>query len=285
MAMAKYRKLFAGNSSISLSITDNSLMNALNYCYFFFYRLSAIFGASYCLKMWVDAIIVANNSVRSIYVDNQRVNCKYLICGSNFAPREFTTGLRTVRISRAIFLAAGTIFEGGSKNHYLLRIPGPVPVNVIQTCNVSYTAPKDLYIVYAWCESLCGNAKQDLLPIAKKLFDFSPRGMDSGDTGVSDTSDNQQPQSKPRLVWCKFFSQNFYDAYSGNGNCGYDNLKIVSPPSSELDFDFAIQEAVKIFGMMFPGEEFLPRAPDYEDLVMDDNPQLEAAEDHQQPIH
>ncbi|KAK8401361.1 hypothetical protein O3P69_002848 [Scylla paramamosain] len=47
------------------------------------------------------------------------------------------------------------------------------------------------------------------------------------------------------------------------------NLYLCPGPNTDLDYDLAIEQARSIFGRMYPGEEFLPRAPDPEEIAFD----------------
>ena len=48
------------------------------------------------------------------------------------------------------------------------------------------------------------------------------------------------------------------------------NLHICRGPDSALDYDAAVAQAKAIVGTMFPGEEFMPRAPDPEEIIFED---------------
>lgn len=48
------------------------------------------------------------------------------------------------------------------------------------------------------------------------------------------------------------------------------NIHIPAGPFNDLDYDRSIQEARAIFGGMYMNEEFLPRAPDPEEIIIGD---------------
>lgn len=51
------------------------------------------------------------------------------------------------------------------------------------------------------------------------------------------------------------------------------NCYITCGPYFELDFDESIRQAKKIFAQIYEEEEFLPRAPDPEEIIIEgDNP-------------
>ncbi|KAH9641553.1 hypothetical protein HF086_002240 [Spodoptera exigua] len=50
-----------------------------------------------------------------------------------------------------------------------------------------------------------------------------------------------------------------------------DCVHVCSGPDAGLDFDRAVEQAEQIFKKICPGEEFLPRAPDPEEIVFEDD--------------
>ena len=58
-----------------------------------------------------------------------------------------------------------------------------------------------------------------------------------------------------------------------------ENMWGASGPVAELDFDVAIEQARKIYKGMFPNEEFLPRAPDPEEIVLGEDAEANDVED------
>jgi len=46
-------------------------------------------------------------------------------------------------------------------------------------------------------------------------------------------------------------------------------LNVAEAPFFELDYDLSLENARNIFKKMYPNEEFLPRAPDPEEIVVD----------------
>merc|ERR1712123_421299 len=55
---------------------------------------------------------------------------------------------------------------------------------------------------------------------------------------------------------------------NGGEKTKLENMWGASGPVAELDFDAAIEQAREIYKGMFPGEEFLPRAPDPEEIIL-----------------
>ena len=118
----------------------------------------------------------------------------------------------------------------------------------------SLCVPKGLVLVHL--SSPCVNsAKQDLLPVLKKLFKFS----------------KADESKKPQILWSCFYNSLFIDP-NKEIKCTTDKLHVVNNPIHEAaDYDHCVDEAKKLFGLLYPHEEFLPAAPDAEDIIIEYN--------------
>ncbi|RWS31948.1 rab proteins geranylgeranyltransferase component A 2-like protein [Leptotrombidium deliense] len=204
-----------------------------------------------------------SDKVTHVITDEQKIKCNFLVTALSQTPRSLFPGNLTKTIlSKAIFISDGSI-KASSKNEvtFLRLVPDEnisLPVTVLEVGSNVHVSPQNIFVVYCWGLSQSEDSKKDLLPVAKKLFNF--------------TNENSE---KPKLLWSCYYNQVFVEC---NPDClPHKNMFIVSPPSNELDYDFAISEAKKIFSSMFPNEEFLPRAPDPEEIILDE-PQIETSE-------
>ena len=50
-------------------------------------------------------------------------------------------------------------------------------------------------------------------------------------------------------------------------------------PLPELDFDLALTEAESIYSLIYPGEQFLPRAPDPEEIIIGEENEVKVSLD------
>lgn len=221
------------------------------------FRLCAVFGGTYCLKQPVKGVILEGGYVRKVLVENQAIKCKFLVTSLSNGPKNLLAIRHRSLISRAIFIADGSI-KDNPQAESLLRFPGPFPIFVIEATSASFLTLPGTFIVNAWCDSFTGNAKKDLLPIARRLF----RLEDGTEGGLTN--------EKPALLWCCFFNQTYVDC--SNVCNSFKNMYVTSPPCNEMDYDSAIAEARQIFNEMYPEEVFLPRAPDYHEIVIEGVP-------------
>ena len=195
--------------------------------------------------------------MRSVLVESQAIKCKSLVTSLSNGPKNLLAIRYRNLVSRAIFIADGLI-KKNPQAEYLLRFLGPFPIFVTKATSASFLTLRGTFIVNAWCDSFTGNAKKDLLPIARRLF----RLESESEVGLT--------SEKPALLWCCFFNQTYVDC--SNVCNSFKNMYVTSPPCNELDYDSAIAEARQIFSEMYPNEEFLPRAPDYHEIVIEGVP-------------
>jgi len=57
---------------------------------------------------------------------------------------------------------------------------------------------------------------------------------------------------------------------SVDGSSKLSNLFVCSGPAFEIDFDRNVSRAEEIFKSTFPDEDFLPRAPDPDEIIIGD---------------
>ncbi|CAL1280569.1 unnamed protein product [Larinioides sclopetarius] len=112
-------------------------------------------------------------------------------------------------------------------------------------------------LVYMICRSTNATAEDDLKSAVELLFS----------SGNADASDDKQNQ-KPNVLWSVYFNQRDTSTISLNENLP-PGVFLTSSPDLDLDYEHAVKEARDIFEAMCPGEEFLPRAPDPEDILIE----------------
>ena len=70
-------------------------------------------------------------------------------------------------------------------------------------------------------------------------------------------------ENNDKLLWSSKFKLK-----SASKESKVKNLTLCSGPIFELDYDQAIANAKKYFSEIYPGEDFLPRAPDPEEIII-----------------
>ncbi|XP_045763212.1 rab proteins geranylgeranyltransferase component A 1 isoform X2 [Maniola jurtina] len=228
-----------------------------------FCRLCAVFGGVYCLNRPIDSVeykTVDDKKVVVIGSKSKTLNCEHLVLGINEGPKDLLSQepADSSDISRAIFITNGTIMPSEKEPLTLLRFPPLTEdnnaVTVLEVGPATGSCPKGLFVVY-FITNKVTDAESDLMPYAEKIFDMS-----GGDQ--TETSD------KPKCLWSLFY--NVKDTCASVKD-GVDNVHVCAGPDAGLDFDRAVHQAEQIFKQICPGQEFLPRAPDPEEIVFEDD--------------
>ncbi|VVD03468.1 unnamed protein product [Leptidea sinapis] len=228
-----------------------------------FCRLCAVFGGVYCLNRPIDKVEHKmeedGKSVVVIESKSKTLKCEHLVIGINECPQELVSPEPMERndLSKAVFITNGTIMESEKEPLSLLRFPpldGDHIVSVLEVGPATGSCPKGLFVVYFITNKVV-DAETDLMPYAERIFDMSG-------------GDQTQTTGKPKCLWSLFF--NVKDTSTPVKSTA-DNVHICCGPDAGLDFDRAVEQAEQIFKSICPGEEFLPRAPDPEEIVFEDD--------------
>lgn len=255
-----------------------------------FCRLCAVFGGVYYLKRATDGVIVAANDCKGIVSNQQRLNAQHLVMGISNAPKSFLKSAPTSGLSRGIFLIDRSILPAEKETLTLLQFPpcegSPEPITVVEVGPSTNACPPGLFVVHMTCKQQ-KSAEEDLAVAVSKLFhsEYCDGTVDRIDTDTqatqtAKTEANEAEEGgsslnpishKPQLLWSLYF------------NCPETNSCDLSPdvpanvhlccsgPDLDLDFEYAVKQAKEIFTKMYPDSEFLPRAPDPEEIVLEDD--------------
>ncbi|XP_027206545.2 rab proteins geranylgeranyltransferase component A 1 [Penaeus vannamei] len=221
-----------------------------------FCRLCAVFEGTYVLRRGVSSIVFnAEGKCAGLISEGQRFRCSNLVMDVDYAPQNYAPAKNVSTkqcISRAIFVTDRSIMPNDKEQLTFLRFPAKngntKPINVLEIGSGSGVCPKDLYCIHMTC--LGYDAEEDFKSSVEKLF------------ATDEDSD------KPKILWSLYFNQEDFSGVDLS-SCGTSNLHLCSGPDSQLDYDSAISQAQSVFSQMFPEEEFLPRAPDPEEIVFD----------------
>ncbi|KAI0219006.1 Rab proteins geranylgeranyltransferase component A 1 [Lamellibrachia satsuma] len=232
-----------------------------------FCRMCAVFGGIYCLRRSAQSLVV-NESKRCtgiIDTEGQRLNCRWLIMESSYASTDIFPQHSHPRqeISRGILLTNKSIQPTSQEEITLLRLPAgdgrAQPITVYELAPCSMACPSGFYLVHMTCQSTA-DAETDLASTVQQLF------QENCDEDIVPAEED----TKPCVLWSVYF--NMADNTSTDHHCDVaDNVIVVSGPDASLDFEHSIAEARKIFEQICGmEEEFLPAAPDPEDIIYDD---------------
>ncbi|XP_065310411.1 rab proteins geranylgeranyltransferase component A 2 [Dermacentor albipictus] len=225
-----------------------------------FCRLCAVYGGIYHLQRGPSALLVNEDGACIGIVSNgRRFNCRWVVMGASYAPAEISSSRDLQRVSRAIVISDESLHPAEKEQVTLLRLQRsdqlPRSVMVQEQGPGMMVCPPGLYVVHLTCPSVHETAEQDLAPAVKMLFDTtqSPQGED---------------KSKPKALYILYFNVEDTTQAPLNENCP-PGLVLVSSPGPHLDYEHPVNEAREVFQRMYPNEEFLPRAPDPEEILLE----------------
>ncbi|XP_043243163.1 rab proteins geranylgeranyltransferase component A 2-like isoform X1 [Amphibalanus amphitrite] len=231
-----------------------------------FCRLCAVFGGVYHLSRGVDAVTVdEDGALTGVVSDGQRFTCRRLVLEDAYRPETAEGG---EGVSRAVIITDGPLYPPADDQVLLIRLPAcddhPGPVTVLQAGPAASAAPAGLYVIHLTCAAR-RSAEEDLAPAVARLQQLAVASQD-------DPDESPAPQTaRPiRVLYSLYFSRR-----CGRGASAEElpeNVAFCSGPDDAIGFDAAVQEARDLFTAHFPGEEFLPRAPDPEEIIFFDEP-------------
>lgn len=227
-----------------------------------FCRMCAVFGGIYCLRRTAQAIVLNNSDeiVAIVDTEGQRLETKWVVMDSSYASSQFLPQIQEVRrLSRAVLITDRSVRIDKEQHITVMSLPLPgrndSRATVYELSSLSLACPEGFHVVHLICRSLASDAKTDLQPIIDVLF--QPPEQENVD------------DNRPRIIWSLFY--NVVDTSKTDLTCSaIRNLVVVGGPDSSLDCDQSIATARTVFERICPGEEFLPKAPNPEDIIFDD---------------
>ncbi|XP_065368475.1 rab proteins geranylgeranyltransferase component A [Calliphora vicina] len=220
-----------------------------------FCRLCAVFGGIYCLKRQITAVDM-DEALKTVSIEvdgQQRIQAKHVVCSSNNMPAQLRNANPKNYLSRAIFLASSPLgneaLNNGGGGVNLLRLidsDGKREAVLIQLSHYSGTCPKGLYIFHLTTPALSDQPSLDLEPFVQQVF-------------------NSTTPTTPKLLYSSYFSISSYELENNLSSLIYNT----APPYYELDYDLSIDNVRGIFSKLYENAEFLPRAPDPEEIVIE----------------
>ncbi|KAG8315248.1 hypothetical protein J6590_075347 [Homalodisca vitripennis] len=159
-------------------------------------------------------------------------------------------------------------------------------VTVIEVGPSTNACPQGLYVVHMTCRQV-KSAREDLAVAVSTLLHTEPcegtyrsdtlsqatlthKLEDGTDVEGAEISQSESQAVKPQLLWSLYFNCPETSSCDLSADVP-SNVHLCSGPDLDLDFEFAVKQAKEIFKKMYPDCEFLPRAPDPEEIVLDDD--------------
>lgn len=229
-----------------------------------FCRLSAVFGGTYCLNTLVESVKIntkEDGDKSSPTTSSENFSVKFSNSDeevkSGMLVMDYTTaiGLNLTsvpslddKLSRGIVITRQSILDNDENLISCMRIPPSEKnmnlVYLLEFNSSVMVCPPGINIIYLWTKSDSDSAEDDLESIVERIF---------GD--------------KSTIIW-DFYFQQLTGKQSGLIKSDeIDCLHITSPPCNDIDYSNSIREAEQIFNKMCPEQDFLPRAPDPDEII------------------
>lgn len=277
-----------------------------------FCRLCAVFGGVYCLSKTIEGINIARQPSGELYFEslrcgNQTIAAKHLVIGHGYITNEILKAKQTAeilhrkqcgKIARGVFLTSvplgGASQNTGGGGVSLIKLP-PVQghedgATIIQLAHYSGTVPKEIYLIHITAKALTDDPKADLEPYVTQILSRnipSPVSTTVDDAIFENTSENTVSTilyefyfTIPNCVACEHSSSSDTQILPGG-------IHLACGPLHELDYDESIARARAMFKTIYPDEEFLPRAPDPEEIIIgeetDDGQEVTTSNLQQEP--
>ncbi|XP_001360746.2 rab proteins geranylgeranyltransferase component A [Drosophila pseudoobscura] len=217
-----------------------------------FCRQCAVYGGIYCLKRSVDDCSVDVNSNEVLISSaGTTFRAKHVVSAPRYLPASRDCVMRP-HLSRGLFLSStplgNDVLNKGGGGVNILRLMDNVGAReaiFIQLSHYSGACPKGLYLFHLTTPAISDDPASDLRIFTLQLFQYAD----------------------PEIIFSSYFT---LTAQSQPDKGGADNIVYYTDaPSYEMDYYDAIANARHIFGKLYTDVEFLPRAPDVEEIVVD----------------
>ncbi|XP_044749171.1 rab proteins geranylgeranyltransferase component A [Coccinella septempunctata] len=225
-----------------------------------FCRLSAVFGGIFALNQPLHGFFTnSENLFQSLICGEQRISAPYLVMNMGMVPSQFLEKTEVRMISRAVFITDKSLMDSEREHLTLLLYPlkNKKLCRVLELGTLTGTCPKNLFLVHLTAVGI-SSPEEDLQECRDSLFTFE--------------NDSTNKCGNPRILWSCYFSipdtndQKFESSLP-------KNIFVCPGPDTDLDYDSSVKKAREIFSSIYPGEVFLPRAPDAEEIVIEEEPE------------
>jgi len=229
-----------------------------------FCRLCAVFGGTYYLGNPIDGIILNENKIEGIITNGQRISCKYFVIGVGNCPRLITEASKIqyseTILDRKICLLSDSILPSEREQLTFASIPPLLDQGTATSVHLSMNT----YVQeVGYGPSVCPKGMYVLHMTRKQAND----GSVSADLDVSSIISDPEI-----LLWSLDFKIRSKSTSCFEETKPISNIYFCDGPYFELDYDSTIAHAKVVCKQIYPEEEFLPRAPDPEEIIIGGGP-------------
>lgn len=246
-----------------------------------FCRLCAVFGGIYCLQRGIKSIRESDEKVTLKLETDEEISVSNVIFGPKTMQSSVEEDIET-HLARAIIISDQPLKDTNEKPKgggvEFLRLTSESDKRheayLIQLSHYSGCCPKDVYLYH-----FISTTGKDVKP-RDALQPFIDQIFSKG--GKEEEKEKEYKEKDEKILFELFFTIPILKSHFKIT----PNIHSVGGPAYALDYDMYIEEAKEMFSKLYPDEEFLPRAPEPDEIVMEgyeDTDHGEEKEDNQLP--
>lgn len=210
-----------------------------------FCRLCAVFGGVYYLGRSLEGLVVKEGKAQAVVTEGRRIQCDQVVLPAALVPAELRLGeaeISSASCSRAVLVSKASLLPTDKEQLTFLSLPKEKDgsresaAHLVEVGAGTAACPKGLHLLHA---SSAG--KVDLVAEVKPLV-------------------------ASNLLYSLSWQQE--EHLSSDCSTSLANTFLAAGPRHELDLTLAIEAARSVHKRLYPEEEFLPRAPDPEEILI-----------------
>jgi len=208
-----------------------------------FCRLCAVFGGVYYLGRSLEGLVVKEGKAQAVVTEGKRIQCDQVVLPSALVPpdlRPEKAKISSATCSRAVLLSRASLLPTDKEQLTFLSLPKEglreSAVHIIEVGAGTAACPKGLHLLHASC------------------------------SGEVDLVAEVKPMVASNLLYSLSWQQE--EHLTADCSTSLSNTFLAAGPRHELDLTLAIEAARSVHKRLYPEEEFLPRAPDPEEILI-----------------
>jgi len=213
-----------------------------------FCRLCAVFGGVYYLGRSLEGLVVKDGKAEAVVTEGRRIQCDQVVLPASLVPNELRLGeaeVSSTSYSRAVLLSKASLLPTDKEQLTFLSLPKEEKdglresaAHLIEVGSGTAACPKGLHLLHA------------------------------STSGEVDLVDEVKPLVASSLLYSLSWQQQEEEHLTSDCATSLSNTFLAAGPRHELDLSLAIEAARSVHKKLYPEEEFLPRAPDPEEILI-----------------
>jgi len=240
-----------------------------------FCRLSAVFGGTFCLRRSAVYLIINKQSGKcSGIIDNtgKRISANHVILNESMLPQVYCDSGYKKTIYRSVYVADKSVLNSDIEEVSLITIPPKddfPSVRLFETGPICRVCPAKHYVVHGIVSSADAttNSPVDIQSLFKNAESVLFEGPATPENEDAMNAASEEDGKKPYMYWASYYAMHSEIETSTSKP---SNVHVCRGPDGQLGFDEALSQARGLFERVLPEDEFLPRAPDPDEIIFDD---------------